>query len=413
MTVDEEAQILSAVTVRGRTALLIALVVASVVASAAGAAPNASRPPGSPDLAAMSLAVSDFPAGTRVDSQGYKRDPDFVASYEREFEVRGGRLGRTRLIGAYESLDVVRTPAAAQQEFALLAALLRGKQGVSLFRAIFAEEGIDSKDIRVGKIRRPKIGHGTLVVPLRLRVSGLWFPFELAFLRFDRVLVGIGLFGMPGGKVFPADTDRLARVAVARIRAGLAPVNTLAPALTGVAQPGQALSVSRGTWTGDQLAFTYQWERCDTAGAGCVAISGATGTSYTLATGDLASTVRVTVTGTNLLGSATSSSAPTAVVAGPSGSPTSTVLPVISGTPAVGGTLTADTGTWAGAPTAFAYQWRRCDASGGACLDLAGATAATYTVAAGDSRSTLRVLVIATSSVGSGGAISAPTAAVP
>ncbi len=390
------------------------MVVASVVASAAGAAPNASRPPGSPDLAAMSLAVYDFPAGTRVESQGYQRDPDFVASYEREFEVRGGRLGRTRLIGAYESLDVVRTPAAAQQEFALLAALLRGKQGVSLFKAIFAEEGIDSKDIRVGKIRRPKIGHGALVVPLRLRVLGSWFPFELAFLRFDRVLVGVGLFGMPGGKVFPADTDRLARVAVTRIQAGLVPVNTLAPALTG-SRPAGTGSLREPRDVDRRLSWRSRisGNAATPAGAGCVPISGATGTSYTLAAGDLASTVRVTVTGTNLLGSATSRSAPTAVVAGPSGSPTSTVLPVISGTPAVGGTLTADTGAWAGAPTTFAYQWRRCDASGGACLDIVGATAATYTVAAGDSRSTLRVLVVATNSVGSGGAISAPTAAVP
>lgn len=413
MTFDEVAQILRAVTARGRAALLIALVVASVVASAAGAAPNASRPPGSPNLAAMSLAVSDFPSGTRVESQGYERDPDFVASYEREFEVGGRRLGRTRLLAAYESLDVVRTPAAAQQEFALLAALLRGKQGVSLFRAIFAEEGIDSKDIRVGKIRRPKIGHGTLVVPLRLRVSGVWFEFALAFLRFDRVLAGVGLFSMPGSNVFPADIDRITRVAAMRIKAGLIPVNTLAPVVTGIIQPGQTLSAAQGTWTGDQLTFTYQWERCDAVGAGCVAIAGATGTTFIAATGDLASTVRVAVTGRNRLGSVTASSAPTVVVGGPSGSPTSMVLPAISGTPAVGGTLTADTGAWAGAPTAFAYQWRRCDASGSACLDIAGATASTYSVAAGDSRSTLRILVIATNAAGSGGAISAPTAAVP
>jgi hypothetical protein len=180
-----------------------------------------------------------------------------------------------------------------------------------------------------------------------------------------------------------------------------------------MALPGQVLTASRGVWTGDQLEFAYQWERCDAAGAGCVAIPQATGATYTVANGDLASTVRVTVSGRNRLGSLTASSPATSVVAGPSGSPTSSVAPVISGTAQVGATLTADTGAWAGGPTAFAYQWRRCDASGGACVDIVGATSGTYLVSAADSRSTLRVLVVATNAVGSGGAISAPTAAVP
>ena len=53
------------------------------------------------------------------------------------------------------------------------------------------------------------------------------------------------------------------------------------------------------------------------------------------------------------------------------------------------------------------------DASGGACVDIAGATASTYTAATTDSRSTLRVLVVATSAAGAGGAISAATPVIP
>jgi hypothetical protein len=83
------------------------------------------------------------------------------------------------------------------------------------------------------------------------------------------------------------------------------------------------------------------------------------------------------------------------------------------GTAQVGGTLTAETGSWSGAPTTFTYQWRRCNATSGACVDIAGATASTYSFAAGDSRATLHVLVVATFAVGPGGAISAPTSAVP
>lgn len=51
--------------------------------------------------------------------------------------------------------------------------------------------------------------------------------------------------------------------------------------------------------------------------------------------------------------------------------------PTVSGTPVVGGTLAATTGTWAGAPNGFEYQWFACDPD--ECFGLDGATAATYT----------------------------------
>lgn len=87
-----------------------------------------------------------------------------------------------------------------------------------------------------------------------------------------------------------------------------------------------------------------------------------------------------------------------------------TIAPLVSGVVPVGQSLTVDTGGWAGSPTMFAYQWRRCNTAGGACVNIAGATTSAYTIATTDSRSTLRALVVATNSVGSGGAISAPTA---
>lgn len=393
--------------------LLAALLAVGALAAGASAATTASRPPGSPDLAAMALAVHDLPAGTRVESQGYHRDPDFVASYEREFEIRGGRVGRSRLIYLAESLDVERNPADARLTFALATALFRGKLGVEFIKAGLAEEGLDPSTVVVGKIRRPAIGHGALVIPLKLKEAGLSFETALVFLRFDRILGVIVPVTFPGAKLHAADTDRIARVTVDRIKAGLLPASTRAPTISGVVVPGQVLTAARGTWNGDQLTFAYRWDRCDTAGAGCVAIAGATGTTYTVTTGDLASTIRVTVTGRNRLRSIAASSPATAAVAGPLGSPTSTVLPIVSGVPQVGATLTVDSGAWVGEPTAFAYQWRRCDASGGACIDIVGATAATYVVSSSDARSTIRVLVVATNAAGSGGAISAPTGAVP
>ncbi len=92
--------------------------------------------------------------------------------------------------------------------------------------------------------------------------------------------------------------------------------------------------------------------------------------------------------------------------------PKSTALPTISGTPVGGETVTATSGTWSGKPASFAYQWQRCDASGGACAAIAGATGQTYVVAVADLGSALRVTVTARNTAGSAAATSAVTSVV-
>jgi hypothetical protein len=110
--------------------------------------------------------------------------------------------------------------------------------------------------------------------------------------------------------------------AAAQYQYGTAPHNTAAPSISGTAQVGQTLTANNGTWTGDPApTFADQWQRCDTAGANCAAISGATAATYTAQTADAGKTLRVSVTATNSSGSASASSAQTAVVsqAGPEG----------------------------------------------------------------------------------------------
>jgi thermitase len=92
--------------------------------------------------------------------------------------------------------------------------------------------------------------------------------------------------------------------------------------------------------------------------------------------------------------------------------PVNTALPTVSGTAQEGKTLAASNGSWSGSPTGYAYQWRRCDAAGANCADLAGATGATYATVTGDVGSTLRVAVTATNTYGSAGSASAATAVV-
>jgi hypothetical protein len=86
--------------------------------------------------------------------------------------------------------------------------------------------------------------------------------------------------------------------------------------------------------------------------------------------------------------------------------------PSISGAPVVGQTLIGDDGSWSGDSVGFARQWRRCDAAGANCADIAGATAQTYAVAPADVGSTLLLRVTGSNSAGTVSADSAPTAAV-
>jgi hypothetical protein len=101
-------------------------------------------------------------------------------------------------------------------------------------------------------------------------------------------------------------------------QANYAPVNTAAPAISGTPQVGQTLTASPGTWTSDTTpTYAYQWQRCDAQGGTCAAISGATAQTYALTSSDLDKTIRVVVTATNSSGSASATSAQTAVVTQP------------------------------------------------------------------------------------------------
>jgi hypothetical protein len=93
-------------------------------------------------------------------------------------------------------------------------------------------------------------------------------------------------------------------------------------------------------------------------------------------------------------------------------SPANTSLPLVSGIAQVSQFVTAAPGTWSNAPTTFAYQWQRCDPTGGACTDISGATGQSYSVTTADVGQTLRVAVTARNKYGSASAPSAPTAVV-
>lgn len=89
------------------------------------------------------------------------------------------------------------------------------------------------------------------------------------------------------------------------------PENTVLPIISGVAQVGNTLTISTGTWTGfPSPTYTYQWQR------GTTDIAGATNSSYVVTSSDENNTLRCIVTATNVAGFASATSADTASVPG-------------------------------------------------------------------------------------------------
>jgi hypothetical protein len=91
---------------------------------------------------------------------------------------------------------------------------------------------------------------------------------------------------------------------------GVAPTNTVAPAITGTAEVGETLNLSNGTFTGDAvIGYAYQWF------AGGVAIPGATANTLILGSAQLGKIIQARVSASNASGSAQAFSAPTVAVA--------------------------------------------------------------------------------------------------
>jgi GH25 family lysozyme M1 (1,4-beta-N-acetylmuramidase) len=215
-----------------------------------------------------------------------------------------------------------------------------------------------------------------------------------------------------------SDGDRFngadpAAVAIPKYPSG-PPAGSSPPTIVGVAQTGKTLAGIPGTWAGGKpVTFVYQWQRCDAAGGTCIPIVGATGETYLPVADDIGHALVLTVTAQALGGSASSASPPTVAVAAggtTAARPAVTTAPTVTGTPVVGQSLSSSVGAWTGAPSSFAYQWRRCSATGGECVAIVGATAATYTLTPDDIGATVSLVITAT---GKGGSTAAPAAVTP
>jgi hypothetical protein len=193
------------------------------------------------------------------------------------------------------------------------------------------------------------------------------------------------------------------------------------PVVSGPKVQGETLTTTNGKWSGSTpMTFRYRWLRCDKSGGGpngvtCDTIAGETRNTYVLTSADVGHTIRSRVIVTNSDGTASWNSNPTSVIqaSATAGPPANNQPATVSGQPQEKQTLTAHEGTWTGKkPQTYTYQWRRCDATGGNCADIAGATKSTYVLTTADIGHTMRARVTAHNSLGSASSTSTPTGVV-
>jgi hypothetical protein len=190
-------------------------------------------------------------------------------------------------------------------------------------------------------------------------------------------------------------------------RSAVPPSNRDRPEITGVAQEGETLTGSNGSWGGTPpFSFTYEWWWCNATATTCYAIPGATAPTYVLGPSDVGSRIRFWVQAANSAGWDAMNSAATAPVSPrPHTAPQNTAAPTITGSAVAGGTLSAATGSWTGYPRpAYRFEWQSCTASGAACISIPGANQARLTLSSAEVGDRIRVVVVATNDAGTASA---------
>jgi hypothetical protein len=265
----------------------------------------------SPDVAAMNLQLADVP-GAKVTTQRLVTEKGYLAAHFRVFTFAAPN-GSARLYQVESETKLASSASTPTAEIATTEKYFRSTAGRKNFIAGVAKGlKVKVKAVMVGKVRSvPGYDQG-VEVPVSIAVKGLRVYENIVYLRLDRVAV----FMVEGGlrPIGAGVTAKYASAIAGHIGTELAPITVTPPTVTGTAQQGQTLTATPGTWTAPDATFGYQWQRCDAAGANCVAVPDATTSTYAVTAADAGSTLNVVVTATNRFGSAPVASVQTAVV---------------------------------------------------------------------------------------------------
>lgn len=279
-----------------------AVVACGLAATAASAAPAYGPPAGWPSLANAALAATDLGPGATVAAQKYvKPDSPDRAEYDREFE--GGRVGGKRILYAEDDVSVAASTAAAATTIVAvpLGIAIEQKQ---LTSQLGKSLGFKPSYVKLGKISKLGGGDDSVGVVIRIGTTAGELRLVMGFVRVQQVISAIVMVGVPRSNLGVPDLKHLAAVTATRMRTGLSPQSTVAPSVTGTPAVGQVLTAVTGTWLGSPTSYAYAWQRCDATGANCVAVPGATSSTYTVSSDDADATLRVLVSAVNAFGTA-------------------------------------------------------------------------------------------------------------
>jgi hypothetical protein len=191
----------------------------------------------------------------------------------------------------------------------------------------------------------------------------------------------------------------------------LGPKLVLGPSVTGTQVAGQKLSAVTGVWKGvGPIGFSYQWFRCNSAGAHCLSIHGSTSPTYKLVPRDVGQAIGLTEYATDSTGTTIAYASLIGPIAAAGGGPTPTTSPTISGTARAGGTLTIYPGIWSPDASSYSYAWFVCNPNGRLCAPVAGNTSPVFRPTAADAGHTVVGEVTATAAGSSQAALTPATA---
>ncbi|KQO98531.1 hypothetical protein ASF30_10745 [Leifsonia sp. Leaf264] len=229
----------------------------------------------------------------------------------------------------------------------------------------------------------PKIT-GTAKVGIRLSASaGTWAPAPVSFAyRWYADGVAIPSASAPFYTPMPPQVGKKITVKVTGTKAGYVTVTktslatlpvkpgtliSAVPKITGTVALGGILTASPGGWAPAPVTLRYQWYANGTA------ISGATASTYKVASAQIGKKLLVAVTGTKTGYTTVLKTSATTITVPAAKKLTATPVPKITGTAKVGRVLTAVTGTWSPATVGLKYQWYA------AGVAVSGATNSTFT----------------------------------
>ena len=209
---------------------LLAIGVLTVMLVGAAAVAPTSDTATRPDLTRFVLRQADVPGSTVIRGQ-YVKDPDYVATYERELD--GGRFRSLRLSNTEADVSLCRSLADAKAETSVMRTMLTTPSGAQVFMSAMKEgmasEGGKVLAMRAIRRRTLAVGDGGAELAMSMKLTGgelgkMVVPTQVSITTFrvDRVVAALWILGAPNTPLPPGDVTELAKTFAGRISAGLA-----------------------------------------------------------------------------------------------------------------------------------------------------------------------------------------------